>query len=96
WDSIPGSEPSAHLRARLTAAIDSLARRHPGERIAVVSHAGAINAYIAAMLGLANDYFFPAANTSISIVRIKGARFMLLALNDVNHLREAGLLKVME
>jgi len=96
WSSIPGSEPSARLRARVTAAIDGLARRHPGERIAVVSHAGAINAYIAAMLGLTNDYFFPAANTSVSIVRVKSARFMLLALNDVHHLLAAGLLKVME
>lgn len=96
WESIPGSEPSERLRARITAAVDGLARRHPGERIVVVSHAGAINAYIAAKLGLPHDYFFPAANTSISIVRLKGERFMLLALNDVNHLRERGLLKIME
>lgn len=93
WDSIPGSEPSMQLRARLTAATHRLVQRHRGERIAVVSHAGSINAYIAAMLGLANDYFFPAANTSISIVRMKDERHMLLALNDVHHLRQAGLLK---
>lgn len=96
WDSIPGSEPSAQLRARLTAAAHRLARQHRGERIAMVSHAGSINAYLAALLGLANDYFFPAANTSISIVRVKDQRHMLLALNDVHHLRLAGLLKAME
>lgn len=96
WDSIPGSEPSAQLRARLTAATHRLAHEHRGERIAVVSHAGAINAFIASMLGLANDYFFPAANTSISIVRMKEERHMLLALNDVHHLRQAGLLKGMD
>lgn len=96
WDSIPGSEPSTQLRTRLTAATRRLVQQHRGERIAIVSHAGSINAFIAAMLGLANDYFFPAANTSISIVRVKDERHMLLALNDVHHLRQAGLLKGMD
>lgn len=93
WDAIPGSEPSAELRARVTAAVDSMAARHPGERVAAVSHGGSINAYFAALLGIERDYFFPAANTSISVVRVKGNRRMLLALNDVAHLREDGLLK---
>lgn len=93
WDAIPGSEPAAELRARVTAAVHSIAARHPGQRVAAVSHGGAINAYFAALLGIQRDYFFPAANTSISVVRIKGERTLLLALNDVSHLREGGLLK---
>lgn len=93
WDAIPGSEPAAELRERITAAVNGLAARHPCERIAAVSHGGAINAYFAALLGIQRDYFFPAANTSISVARIKGNRRMLLALNDVAHLREGGLLK---
>jgi probable phosphoglycerate mutase len=91
WSSIPGSEPSAALRARVTAIVDELAARHPGQRIAVVSHGGAINAYFAAMLGIARDYFFPAANTSVSVLRVKGERKLLLALNDIGHLLQAGL-----
>jgi broad specificity phosphatase PhoE len=91
WASIPGSEPSAVLRRRATVAIGEIAARHPGQRIAVVSHAGLINAYIAAMLGLERDFFFPCANTSVSIVRVKGAQRLLLTLNDVHHLREARL-----
>lgn len=91
WSSISGSEPSAALRARITAIVDALAARHPGQRIAVVSHGGAINAYFAAMLGIPRDYFFPAANTSVSVVRIKGERKLLFALNDINHLIQAGL-----
>lgn len=93
WDAIPGSEPSADLRARITEAVNGIAARHPGQRVAAVSHGGAINAYFAALLGIGCDYFFPAANTSVSVVRIKGERRMLLALNDVAHLRESGLLK---
>jgi broad specificity phosphatase PhoE len=92
WSSIPGSEPSAQLRRRLTAAILRIAARHPGQRVAVVSHGGAINAYIAEILGIDRDYFFPAANTSVSMVRVKGQRQMLFALNDISHLREANLL----
>ncbi len=96
WASIPGSEPSGELRARVTEAIDRLAAGHPGRRIAVVSHGGSINAYIAAMLGIERDYFFPAANTSISVVRVLGAQRMLLALNDIAHLREPGLMGSLE
>jgi broad specificity phosphatase PhoE len=91
WSSIPGSELSAALRSRITAIVDTLAARHPGQRIAIVSHGGAINAYFAAMLGIPRDYFFPAANTSVSVVRIKGDRKLLFALNDINHLIQAGL-----
>lgn len=93
WDAIPGSEPSAALRTRVTTAVNAIAARHPGQRVAAVSHGGAINAYFATMLGIERDYFFPAANTSISVVRVKGERRMLLALNDVAHLRDDGLLK---
>lgn len=93
WDAIPGSEPTAELRKRITSAVNGLAARHPGERIAAVSHGGAINAYFAALLGIERDYFFPAANTSISVVRIQGKRRLLLALNDVAHLRESDLFK---
>lgn len=91
WDSIPGTEPSAHLRARVRVAVGQIAARHPGERVAVVSHGGAINAYLASVLGIERDYFFPAANTSVSVVRVNGERALLFGLNDVRHLIAAGL-----
>ena len=96
WESIPGAEPSAHLRARLTATMDRIIAAHPGERVMIVSHAGAINAYLAALLGLAQDYFFPTANTSISVMRAQGPRRMIFSLNDIAHLAQAGLLPVRE
>jgi 2,3-bisphosphoglycerate-dependent phosphoglycerate mutase len=91
WSSIPGSEPSGELRLRVVNAIQRIAGQHPGHRVAVVSHGGAINAYLAAILGIERDYFFPAANTSVSTIRVKGQRHMLFALNDVNHLRDREL-----
>lgn len=94
WASIPGSEASEELRARMVGAVDQLAGQHVGERIAVVSHGGSINAYIATILGIERDYFFPAVNTSISVVRVKGLTRMVFALNDISHLRDAGLLNL--
>ncbi|MGZ3678729.1 MAG: histidine phosphatase family protein [Ktedonobacterales bacterium] len=91
WASIPGSEASEALRARMSEAVERLAREHVGERIAIVSHGGSINAYIATILGIERDYFFPAVNTSISVVRVKGPTRMVFALNDISHLRETGL-----
>ncbi len=91
WSSIPDSEPSAELRARLLAALDRIAAAHPGKRVAAVSHAGAINAYLAAVLGIQRDYFFPTANTAISVLRINSQRRMLFSLNDIGHLLDAGL-----
>lgn len=92
WESLPGAERSAELRARMVGVVRRLAAAHPGERIALVSHGGAINAYIAAVLGIARDYFFPTANASISAVRVRGARAMLLGLNDIAHLRAPSLM----
>lgn len=92
WESIPGSEPSADLRRRVVAALDRIVAAHAGRRVAAVSHGGAINAYFAALLGIERDYFFPAANTSISVARVKGERRMVFSLNDIAHLMRGGLL----
>lgn len=96
WESIPGAEPSAQLRNRLTVTIDRIIATHRGERVLIVSHAGAINAYLAALLGIEHDYFFPTANTSISVMRAQGSRRMLFSLNDIAHLAQAGLLPARE
>jgi broad specificity phosphatase PhoE len=91
WSQIPGCEPSAILRARLLSAVTRIAKQHAGQRVAIVTHSGAINAYLAALLGLERDYFFPAANTSLSVLRVKEQHHLLLSLNDVAHLLRAGI-----
>ena len=88
FDGLPGVEPRAQFRGRVRAAIDGVAAQHAGQRIAVVAHGGVINVYVAEALGLERDFFMPIANTSLSIVRVQGARRMLVSLNDVCHLRE--------
>lgn len=86
WSQIIGPGVSEAIRARMALTIESIASRHPGERVAVVSHAGAINAYFAVALGLALDFFFPTAYTSISTVRLKGQYRLVVSLNVTEHL----------
>lgn len=87
WSQIPGCEPSTTLRTRLTSVVNRIAQQHVGKRIAIVTHSGAINAYIAASLGLERDFFFPTSNASISVMRVKGKQHLLIRLNDIGHLR---------
>lgn len=86
WSHLPGTEGSHAIRGRMRAAIEEIVGKHPGERVAIFSHAGAINAYIGALLELRSDFFFPAGNTSISVVRARGERRLLVTLNDIAHL----------
>ncbi len=89
WAGVPGVEPGASVRARIGGAIEEIVARHPGEAVAIVSHAGAINAYLAALIGTERDFFFPIGNTSLSSVRFSGERSTLLRLNDTAHLERA-------
>jgi len=86
WDVIPDSEPSIAFRKRVVETLDEIASKHIGQRIIAFAHGGVINAYIAEVLGLQKDFFFPAANTSITIVRASDKRRVLYVLNDTGHI----------
>lgn len=86
WDAIPGSESSREFRQRVVEAIDGIARQHQGERVLIFTHGGSINAYLAEVLGLEKDFFFPAANTSISVVRASSQQRVIYVVNDLAHL----------
>lgn len=86
WTGIPGTEPSRDVRARMLRALDAIAARHPGRRAAVVSHAGAINAALGAIMETAHDFVFPLANASVSVLRIGGGRRLLMSANETAHL----------
>lgn len=90
FDAIPGSEPSKEFRRRVVEAMDEIARRHIGERVLVFAHGGVINVYVAEVLELEKDFFFPAANTSITVVRSTGRDRVLFVLNDIAHVRRHG------
>jgi broad specificity phosphatase PhoE len=86
WDVIPDSEPSITFRKRVVETLDEIASNHIGQRVLAVAHGGVINAYVAEVLGLKKDFFFPAANTSITVVRASSKHRVLYVLNDIGHI----------
>ena len=87
FEGLPGAEPRARFRTRVRDAIDGLANAHRGQRIGLFVHGGVINVYAAETLGLERDFFMPVANTSVSVIRVRDARRMVVTLNDICHLR---------
>jgi broad specificity phosphatase PhoE len=86
WDNLPGSERSAHFRARIVRAIDTVIAENPGRKVAVACHGGVIQSYVAHILGLETDFPFYAFNASITSVRAWKDRRALWRLNDLGHL----------
>lgn len=87
WDGIPGCEGDDALRQRFAAVVERLADRHRGERIAVVAHGGAINAYVSHLLGVHRTMWFPVENTSITLVRLHSpSGATVVTVNDCHHL----------
>ena len=86
WDAFPGSEGSGPFRARITAAIDSIVRECPGQRVAVVTHGGVIQTYVSVILGLQGDVYFYPFNAGITSIRALKDRRVLWRLNDIAHL----------
>lgn len=87
WDAIKNSERSKDFRGRVVTAIDDIAAKYHGQRVLVFAHGGVINAYAADVLGLEKDFFFPCANTSITIIRVADTRRVLYVMNDVAHVK---------
>lgn len=87
WDVIPDSEPSKSFRKRVVEALDGIARNHVGQRVLAFAHGGVVNAYVAEVLGLEKEFFYPAANTSITVVRVSGKHRVLYVLNDLGHVK---------
>jgi 2,3-bisphosphoglycerate-dependent phosphoglycerate mutase len=86
WDVIPGAESDDALRSRMVRAVDAIAAAHDGGSVLVVSHGGAINAFLAAVLGVPRTQFTAVENTGVTIVRYGLGRRMLLTVNDTHHL----------
>lgn len=73
------------LRARVTAAVDSLLPDHVGQRIALVSHSPTINAYVAAILESPFDSLVSVQLTGIVTVLASGERRRILNVNTRPH-----------
>jgi len=81
------TEEPADVVARMTAAIDEIAAAHPGGRVIVVGHAGAIVNYLTDVMRLEPGQLrILPYYTSVSVVRALGDRRMVGALGDTAHL----------
>lgn len=87
WGSLPFAESSESLRERVTTAVDNIVEKHPGDTIVIVAHTGVINAYLTECIGLDSDFITLPAHTSISTVRTREDRRVVVTINDYSHLR---------
>jgi probable phosphoglycerate mutase len=85
----PGGEPMAGLAGRVRAALDGLCRRHPGGRVLVVSHGGAISSVLCGWLGRPLNAIWSVRLDNASITRVVLPGGQLLSVNEVGHLAGA-------
>jgi broad specificity phosphatase PhoE len=86
WEDY-GGEPVSSFRARVVPCLEALVERFPGGRVAVVSHGGVINVYLAHVLGIAQAIWFDPAYTSISrVAAARSGERSVHTLNETAHL----------
>ena len=77
------------FRARVVAAVERIAARHPGGRAVLFSHAGAINAAAGAVLGQERTIWFAPDYCSISrLAAARDGRRSVVSLNETGHVRD--------
>ena len=85
-----GGETFAHFQGRLIDAARSLVNRHPGQQVAVVTHGGAVRAFLLYCRGLAMREFRKIdkiGNTGLSKVTLSADGSALIHyVNDTSHL----------
>jgi probable phosphoglycerate mutase len=82
----------SRFRQTVRTAIEGIIAAHRGERVAVVCHAGVINAWAAEILDIERTIFFGPEYTSINRFRASSSGVhSLIALNESAHLRADGL-----
>ena len=83
-----GAETFGETKQRVLSAVLRLAARHPGEKIAVCSHGGAINALLTAVREMNGEDFDRgfSDNTAISLLQIEQDRVHVAYANDSSHL----------
>ena len=86
WDTLPGFECSRSFRRRAVQTIERILASNPASRIAIVTHAAVINAYLSMLLSIPADQFFAPEHTSVAVVRWRDGRYALRCLNDLSHL----------
>jgi probable phosphoglycerate mutase len=84
----PGGESLAEVQARMVAELDTIRDAHPGQTVAVVSHADPIKMAVAYYTGLALDLFQRLTISPASVTVLAFTRFgpRLICMNYVDPL----------
>jgi probable phosphoglycerate mutase len=88
WEVIPGAEQTTAFAGRVREAITRLAGRHPGQRVAVVSHGGVIGIALATATGSRPFAFVTSDNGSISRLVVTTGPWIVRGFNDTAHLAD--------
>jgi len=82
------ADPAA-FRQRVVDAMERVVAANPGQRVAVVSHGGVINAYAGHVLGITRPLWFEPAYASITrVAASRGGVRSVASLNETGHLRD--------
>jgi 2,3-bisphosphoglycerate-dependent phosphoglycerate mutase len=85
--AVPGQEPLESVRQRALKFLSHIASQHPGERVAVVSHGGWINAVLHVLSkGRAGTGVTRLGNTSITTLICHGESWEIVSIGEMNHL----------
>jgi probable phosphoglycerate mutase len=86
WDDAGGVNPLEFQEA-VVPAVDAIAARSPGAKVAVVCHGGVINVYLAHVLGIATPLWFHPEYTSTSRVLVsRDGQRSVSSVNELAHL----------
>jgi len=94
----PGLEPMDHLQARAMRALHTVATRHAGQRVIVVSHGGLINSLLAGISdGRVGSGISHILNVSFTRIHSEdGKQWTIEVISDVDHLLdEQGVLNAL-
>jgi len=86
---IPGGETMAEVQLRIIAGIEKLNARHPGETIAIISHADVIRSAIAFYAGMHPDMLqrIEISPASVSIAEIYPDTARIVLMNDTGGIK---------
>ena len=85
----PGAETFAQVGDRALRCLEEIARRHEGQRVAVVSHGVTLRCLLSRITGLDlrdREALPMLLNTSVTVLRREGGDWQVTLFNDVSHL----------
>ncbi|QJR15504.1 histidine phosphatase family protein [Usitatibacter palustris] len=91
---VPGGESRRQFYDRVQSAFEALAREHPGERIAVVSHGGVLASLFRLVHGIAVSvpHRIPMPNAAFNALAFEAGQWTVENWGDINHLATGGAL----